>query len=204
MSNNFWDERYGSEEFIYGKEPNEYFKEKIQELPIGKALFPAEGEGRNAVYAAKLGWKVSAFDQSKSAKKKALSLAEQSEVLIDYEVLNMDNCDYQSGTFDALTFIYAHFPVESRRNYHRQLTQYLRKDGHIILEAFSKKHTENQKQNPNAGGPGDIDMLYDLEELKEDFEGFEFLEAYETKTELSEGEHHKGNATVIRILAQKK
>ena len=72
MRREFWDERYANEEFVYGKLPNKYFKEKIVELSVGKALFAAEGEGRNAVYAATLGWEVTAFDQSLSAKKKAI------------------------------------------------------------------------------------------------------------------------------------
>ena len=46
-------------------------------------------------------------------------------------------------------------------------------------------------------------MLYDLEELKSDFEGFEFIEAYQTETELNEGLYHIGKASVVRILAKK-
>jgi len=203
MSREFWDERYGNEEFVYGKLPNKYFKEKIDELSVGKALFAAEGEGRNAVYAATLGWEVTAFDQSLCAKKKAISLAENNQVTIDYLVSDLDNFNYTSASFDVLVLIFAHFPEEKRRIYHRQLTQTIKNGGYIILEAFSKNHMQNQKENPKVGGPKNIDMLYDLDEIKEDFQNFEFLEAYETETELNEGEHHKGKGSVIRILAKK-
>lgn len=203
MSREFWDERYANEEFVYGKLPNKYFKEKIVELSVGKALFAAEGEGRNAVYAATLGWEVTAFDQSLSAKKKAILLAENNQVTIDYLVSDLDNFNYESTSFDVLVLIFAHFPEEKRRIYHRQLTQTIKNGGYIILEAFSKNHMQNQKENPKVGGPKNIDMLYDLDEIKEDFQNFEFLEAYETETELNEGEHHKGKGSVIRILAKK-
>lgn len=203
MSREFWDERYANEEFVYGKLPNKYFKEKIVELSVGKALFAAEGEGRNAVYAATLGWEVTAFDQSLSAKKKAILLAENNQVTIDYLVSDLYNFNYTSASFDVLVLIFAHFPEEKRRIYHRQLTQTIKNDGYIILEAFSKNHMQNQKENPKVGGPKNIDMLYDLDEIKEDFQNFEFLEAYETETELNEGEHHKGKGSVIRILAKK-
>ncbi len=203
MSREFWDERYANEEFVYGKLPNKYFKEKIDELSVGKALFAAEGEGRNAVYAASLGWEVTAFDQSLSAKNKAISLAENNQVTIDYLVSDLDNFNYTSETYDLLVLIFAHFPEEKRRIYHRQLTQTIKNGGYIILEAFSKNHMQNQKENPKVGGPKNIDMLYDLDEIKEDFQNFEFLEAYETETELNEGEHHKGKGSVIRILAKK-
>lgn len=203
MSREFWDERYANEEFVYGKLPNKYFKEKIDELSVGKALFAAEGEGRNAVYAATLGWEVTAFDQSLSAKKKAILLAENNQVTIDYLVSDLYNFNYTSASFDVLVLIFAHFPEEKRRIYHRQLTQTIKNGGYIILEAFSKNHMQNQKENPKVGGPKNIDMLYDLDEIKEDFQNFEFLEAYETETELNEGEHHKGKGSVIRILAKK-
>lgn len=203
MSREFWDERYANEEFVYGKLPNKYFKEKIDELSVGKALFAAEGEGRNAVYAATLGWEVTAFDQSLSAKNKAISLAENNQVTIDYLVSDLDNFNYTSETYDLLVLIFAHFPEEKRRIYHRQLTRTIKNGGYIILEAFSKNHIQNQKENLKVGGPKNIDMLYDLDEIKEDFQNFEFLEAYETETELNEGEHHKGKGSVIRILAKK-
>ena len=57
-----WNERYSKEEFAYGEEPNQYLKEQLEKLAVGKILFAAEGEGRNGVYAAKLGWNVFAFD----------------------------------------------------------------------------------------------------------------------------------------------
>ena len=51
-----WNDRYSKDEYAYGEEPNRYLKEQLEKLAVGKILFPAEGEGRNAVFAAKLGW----------------------------------------------------------------------------------------------------------------------------------------------------
>ncbi|EMM82692.1 thiopurine S-methyltransferase domain protein [Leptospira interrogans str. 2002000626] len=69
-----WNERYNKEEFAFGEQPNEYLKEQLEKLKIGTILFPAEGEGRNAVFAAKLGWNVSAFDISIEGKRKHFDL----------------------------------------------------------------------------------------------------------------------------------
>ena len=77
-----WNERYKKEEFAYGQQPNNYLKEQLGKLSAGTILFPAEGEGRNAVFAAKLGWTVSAFDISVEGKKKASRLAEANNVTI--------------------------------------------------------------------------------------------------------------------------
>lgn len=67
----FWNNRYAREEYFYGTMPNEYLKQKLAPLPAGTILFGAEGEGRNAVYAATQGWQVSAFDQSIRGKEEA-------------------------------------------------------------------------------------------------------------------------------------
>ena len=82
----FWDDRYSKDEFAYGKHPNNYLKEQLEKLEVGSILFPAEGEGRNAVFAATLGWSVSAFDISTEGKNKALRLTESQNVSIDYQV----------------------------------------------------------------------------------------------------------------------
>ena len=90
LQSNFWDERYSSEEYVYGVEPNQFFKQVLDKIPVpGKLLLPGEGEGRNAVYAAKCGWLVDAYDQSINAQKKALKLAEINDVIINYSVVDL-------------------------------------------------------------------------------------------------------------------
>jgi hypothetical protein len=64
-----WDDRYGKIEFAYGEQPN-FLKEQLIKIPAG-SIFPAEGEGRNAIYAATQGWNVHAFDQSIEGKESA-------------------------------------------------------------------------------------------------------------------------------------
>lgn len=199
----FWDERYGAEEWAYGKEPNEFLKASLEGLKPGLALFPAEGEGRNAVYAATLGWEVSAFDQSISGRKKALELASEKEVRLDYQVGNLMEMEYPENYFDLLVLIFVHFPPELRAGYHQKLLSFLKPGGHIILEGFSKKHIEFSQQNPKAGGPGNVDMLFSLEEMKSDFKELDFEYLEEKTVELKEGLYHVGKSSVIRLIGQK-
>lgn len=201
--NNFWDSRYSEEEFIYGTEPNEYIKQKLAGLHPAKILFAAEGEGRNAVYAATLGWDVLAFDQSQAGKQKALKLASQNGVVIDYQIGNAENFEFESESFDALAFVYSHFPKEIRAKAHRHLIKALKPGGVLLMECFNKAHSVNQQENPTAGGPKNIDMLYELEEIQEDFSGINWKEANNETIVLSEGEHHKGKADVIRLYGVK-
>ncbi|EMN00652.1 class I SAM-dependent methyltransferase [Leptospira noguchii] len=199
-----WNERYSKEEFAFGEQPNEYLKEQLEKLEIGKILFPAEGEGRNAVFAAKLGWNVSAFDISVEGKKKAFRLAEANQVKVDYQVGELQTLDYHFEQFDAIALIYAHFPADIKSFYHKTLNQYLRKDGFIIFEAFSKKHIDYVLKNEKIGGPREIDMLFSIEEIKSDFMNYKILELEEVEIELKEGLFHNGKGSVIRFVGQKR
>ena len=76
----FWDQRYAENETVYGFTPNQFFKQFIDGRKPGSILLPAEGEGRNAVFAARLGWEVDAFDSSSVARKKALDFAAKENV----------------------------------------------------------------------------------------------------------------------------
>jgi len=199
-----WNDRYSNSAFAYGEEPNNFFKEQIEKFKPGTILFPAEGEGRNAVYAAKLGWEVAAFDISEEGKNKALKLAEANDVTIDYKVGALETLNYQPEQFDAIALIYAHFPAEIKSQLHRTLETYLRKDGIIIFEAFSKKHLEYLAVNDKVGGPKDIESLFSIEEIKADFPNYEIIQLEETEIELNEGLFHNGKGSVIRFVGKKK
>ena len=192
----FWDERYNTDEYVYGITPNSYLKNFIDKNTPGKILFPADGEGRNSVYAAKKGWDVYAFDSSIYAKKKADKLAKINNVKINYEVKNFNAVSFNSE-FDAVVLIYAHFPPELRKIFHSKTISFLTHKGKIILEAFSKGQI-----NYNSGGPRDINRLYDEHDLQEDFKAKKIHLNTEI-IELNEGAFHKGNAEVIRLYAEK-
>ncbi|WP_286971126.1 class I SAM-dependent methyltransferase [Flavobacterium sp. UBA4854] len=199
-----WDDRYKSEEFAYGEEPNNYLKQQIEKLNPCSILFPAEGEGRNAIFAAKLGWKVSAFDISEEGRNKALRLAENNNVSLDYQVGELETLNFQKEQFGAIALIYAHFPAEIKSEIHQQLDKLLSKNGIIIFEAFSKKHLEYVTKNEKVGGPKDIESLFSIEEIKADFPNYEIIELEEKEIELSEGLFHNGTGSVIRFIGRKK
>ena len=198
-----WNERFRAPEYAYGEEPNEYLREKLEGLKPGKILFAAEGEGRNAVYAARLGWEVSAFDISEEGRQKAVKLAEKNKVTIDYKVGRLDELSFSKNEFDAIALIYAHFPAKIKSALHRSLTNLLKTGGIVLFEAFSKNHLEYVKKDPNVGGPKEIDMLFSIDEIRSDFAGFEILELNESVIELKEGLFHNGTGSVIRFMGMK-
>lgn len=199
-----WDDRYSQVEFAYGEEPNDYLKEQLTKLNPGTILFPAEGEGRNAVFAARMGWTASAFDISVEGKNKAMQLAEKNKVTLDYQVGELQTLHFKDGQFDAIALIYAHFPPAIKSLYHQTLDRFLTIGGTLIFEAFSKKHIEYVTANEKVGGPKDVESLFSIAEIKADFPNYEIIELEEKEIELNEGVFHNGKGSVIRFVGRKK
>lgn len=200
----FWDSRYSQSEYAYGIEPNQYLKTVLPQFSPQTILFPAEGEGRNAVYAAKLGWKVFACDQSVEGQKKAHQLADQNNVQVDYTVCDIHDAPYFVHQFDAMSLIYVHFSPEQKSLYHKKLASFVKPNGIVILEAFSKNNLSYVEANPNVGGPRDLGRLVSIEEIQTDFDDFELIYLNEEEIELHEGMYHVGKASVIRFIGRKK
>jgi SAM-dependent methyltransferase len=196
---NFWNERYSEKDYAYGEEPNLFFAEHISELIPGKMILPAEGEGRNAVFAASLGWNVSAFDTSDEGKAKAMLLADKKGVIIDYTVDNAVSIFYPDNGVDVVAFIFAHFPPSVRKEIHQKAIQWLKPGGKIILEAFNPKQLNNL-----SGGPKDISMLYSEDMIRNDFENLDIEILQLTRTILNEGKYHEGIADVLQFSGTKK
>ena len=196
---NFWDERYASNEYVYGTEPNQFFKEQIQKIKsVGKLLLPGEGEGRNAVFAAKLGWVVNAFDQSSVAKMKAQKLATFNQVKINYSNVNLEQFIPQKNFFDCAAIIFVHLTPDIRSVIHRKIIESLKPKGKIILELFSKNQF-----GKNSGGPQNLDMLSTIQETRDDFKDLKTIILKEENINLEEGDKHSGEASVIRFLGEK-
>jgi hypothetical protein len=194
----FWNKRYSDSEHAYGEEPNEYFRQKLELLKPGKLSLPAEGEGRNAVYAASKGWEVTAVDSSIEGQSKALNLATRKSVEIKYIVSPLEEFSFPENAFDAVALIYGHFKSNVRKHIHSSILKSMKAEGHLIMEVFSKEQLQN-----SSGGPKDIDMLNSLDEIRSDFEQLEIIELKETTIGLNEGQYHNGEAKVIRLFGKK-
>jgi hypothetical protein len=125
-------------------------------------------------------------------------------VTIDYQVGELQALNYKAKQFDAIALIYAHFPAEVKSLYHKTLDKYLRNNGIVIFEAFSKRHIEYISRNEKVGGPKDIAMLFSIDEIRSDFVNYQIIELVEKEIELSEGLFHNGKGSVIRFVGRKK
>ncbi len=193
-----WNDRYGGGKYIFGKEPNEYFKSKLDTLTPGSIYLPGDGEGRNGVYAAENGWNVTSVDFSEIAVQRAKEFASQRDVNLDFQFINLITEELPKNKYDVVGVSFLHFNGKNKGIVYRKLRDSLKIGGFLILECFS---TEQVKLN--SGGPRKKDSLYTTEELKSYFNGFQFIEAEDIKTQLHEGEGHQGDAYVVRMFARK-
>lgn len=194
----FWDLRFSAEEYTYGKDPAPFFEEQIKKVPIGKILLPAEGEGRNAVFAATLGWDVVATDWSEVGKQKAYALAKEKNVGINFVVSNCTESQYPENTFDAIGLFFFHLDAESREQFHLKMIQALKPGGILIFEAFDRDQLGRK-----SGGPQNLDVLYSLQQIAEDFMELEFKLFGKEKVQMDSGNGHVGEAVVIRFVGTK-
>ncbi len=194
----FWNKRYAEPAYAYGTDPNQFFKSQLDLLKPGRLFLPAEGEGRNAVYAILQGWEVIACDQSEEGMRKAEQLAARYGASIDYRVAEFGEMILAPNYFDCVALIYAHFPADKRRLYHKKAVNTLEPGGTLILEGFSKEQTGKP-----SGGPQNPDMLFSEAELRAEFAGLSFLKITSEEVELAEGEFHRGLASVVRLVGVK-
>jgi SAM-dependent methyltransferase len=203
MNPEFWNERYAAAEAPYGTEPNVFFKQQLDLLEAGNILLPAEGDGRNAVYAASRSWQVSAFDLSTTGRQKTLERAGSFRSQIDYQVGDCGQVSYPEAHFDVLAFVFAHFPADVKIQYYQKLATYLKPGGTVILELFSKEHLQLREANPAVGGPPVLEMLWSVEEIQSCFPNYPASLLVVFETDLSEGKYHNGRSSVVRFVGTK-
>jgi hypothetical protein len=201
-----WDQRFSSEEYAYGKEANIWLSERISQInppPNNRALFPADGEGRNAVWAATIGWNSEVFDLSSVGKQKCQLLAEEHGVTVNYEVDDLELREFPDKVFDLIACSWFHTPSEIRKVHMPRMLHSLKSGGHFVMEGY---HTSQMPLH--SGGPKSLDLLFDLDEVLEELIGekapqMHIIHTAVTSTVLDESELHKGQAMVVRIHLQR-
>ncbi|MFA8434561.1 MAG: class I SAM-dependent methyltransferase [Marinifilaceae bacterium] len=194
-----WNERYQKNPNAYGTKPNEFFKDFLETCEKWRLLLPGDGEGRNAVYAALQGYRVDSFDYSEKAVEHARELARKHNVDINCFQADLMSYEGKTGYYDTVAAIYVHLPSEMRKVAHKHFVEALKPGGHLLMEVFAKEQLEYK-----TGGPGDEDMLYDLDEFEQEFKDLEILFLEKMEIELDEGEFHRGRACAIRFIGRKK
>jgi SAM-dependent methyltransferase len=194
-----WNDRYSGADFYYGTEPNDFLKECASQIPAqGKVLCLAEGEGRNAVYLATLGYLVTAVDQSEAGLNKLKRLADQSQVTIETVVGDLSEFVILEDYWDAIVSIWCHVPPTLRQVLHRSVVKGLKSGGVLILESYHPRQLEYK-----TGGPPTADLMMTKDSLQAELKGLQFKVLLEVDRDVQEGKGHSGMSAVTQCLAAK-
>lgn len=193
-----WDKRYDQKEYVYGTRPNDYLVDMAHRLPPGRILCLAEGEGRNAVYLAGLGYEVTCVDSSEVGLTKAEQLARKKQVALNIEVADLADYTLPRHFYSGIVSIFAHLPPAIRTRVHSQVVTALLPGGVLLLEAYTP-----DQLNYGTGGPPSAEMMMQLSQLKDELHGLDFIHARELVREINEGLLNNGKGSVVQVLARK-
>ncbi len=200
MSITFWDERYSGEDLAYGKAPNDFITNMVDRLPkVGQALDIGAGEGRNALYLASRGLNVLAIDQSEVGIRKAQRLAQERGLMLRAQTADLQDFDAAPNSVDLVTSIFVHLPSTLRAAVHQRVKSWLKPGGVFLLEAYAPDQIER-----DTGGPRDPSRLAPLDVIVSELDGLEIEHQAALVRNVSEGQFHTGEASVVQVLARKR
>jgi SAM-dependent methyltransferase len=193
-----WDERFSEPGYAYGTEPNQFLESVADRIPMGRVLSLAEGEGRNAVFLAGLGYEVTAVDTSTVGLAKAERLAAERGVSITTVHADLAEFEIEPDAWQGIVSIFCHLPPVIRAALHERCLRGLAPDGAFVLEGFTPRQLELA-----TGGPKTIELLMELATLRQELPGLRFEIAREIDRPATEGKYHRGTVAVVQVSATK-
>ncbi|WP_353047550.1 MULTISPECIES: class I SAM-dependent methyltransferase [unclassified Exiguobacterium] len=196
-----WNERYNTDEYVYGTEPNQFLRDYIttHQLEGRRVLAIAEGEGRNAVWLATLGFDVEMWDASKVGLEKAERLATSRNVSLQTKQIDLNEADWSQDAYDVVICIFGHFPQHVREKVFAGIQRTLRPGGVFLTEVYSTNQLAY-----GTGGPQDVSFLYSEELFHQLEDDFVPLILHEVVVWREEGSLHHGDSSVIQYVGQKR
>ncbi len=206
----FWDERYAGAEFAFGETPNDFLVDQLAAHPplarAGGSALPmtalalADGEGRNGVWLAQQGYAVTSIDVSPKGLDKATRLAQDRKVSIQTVLADLTAHDFGQQAWSVVASIFLHLPADKRREVNRRAVEALQPGGVFVFEGYGKDQLKF-----GTGGPKDLALLYELADVRADFDGLPVQLVHEFSGErlVQEGVRHTGLASVVQVTVRR-
>lgn len=197
-----WSARYraAGDDYLFGTAPNDFLASQAAHFGDGMTVLSvADGEGRNAVWLAEQGCRVTATEISPVALEKATKLARGRHVAVDFVTADILSWEWPDAAFDAVVGIFIQFATPAERP--RQiggLQQATKPGGLVFLHGYTPQQREYR-----TGGPSAVENLYSEAMLRELFAGWEILLLREHIDEIAEGTAHAGKSALIDLVARK-
>ena len=194
----FWNKKFSRDGYLYGTNPNQFIKNSYDNFKKSqKILCLGEGEGRNAIFLARHGYEVEAIDASDVGLNKLYEQCKLENIEVKTKCMDINNW-VQEKKYGAILFTFMHLEISELKSLLDKIEGALEEKGFFIVEVFSKNQIEK-----NSGGPKDLELLYSIDDFKENIKSLKVHKLEELVVELNEGNGHIGEASVIRLIAQK-
>ena len=194
-----WNERFSSDDYLFGEKPNQYLADKTPLLNKGNALSIADGEGRNSVWLASQGFDVDAFDFSPIAIEKAKKLAAKHQVSVNFQCNDWEGFEWKANHYDTIAGIFFQFAdPEPRTELFEKINHSLKSGGTLIIQGYGKAQMQYK-----TGGPGVLENLYDEELLLTSFKNYKVIDLQTYQQDVDEGPGHSGMSSLVGFIGQK-
>lgn len=199
MSKEHWDNSFSDKDFVYGERENVFIHEMSDIIPAhSKVGCFAEGEGRNAVYLAKMGHDVTSFDQSTIGLKKTKTLAQENHVKVDTVEIDLTKEKVGSNQFDAAILVYGHVPKNDQPFLIDSMINSVKPGGYVMFEVYSEDQLDYK-----TGGPQSVDMLYNPADILHWIKDYKCIHFYYGEATRNEGKRHNGVGHIIQVVIKK-
>ena len=199
-----WDRRYADSELVWSAAPNVWVEQLTQDLPPGKALDLAAGEGRNALWLAARGWQSTAVDFSAVALDRARSLAKE-QFGDDAGTLETLEADVQTWvpparSYDLVLVVYLHLPEQQRSPVMRAAAEAVAPGGTLLIVGHDLENLTS-----GHGGPQDPLVLYRPRDIVADIEPAQLviLRDETAVRSLTDGQGQPAEALDALVLARR-
>lgn len=196
----FWNQRYQAEGFLFGREPNAFVKSQAHLFKPGQEVLAiADGEGRNGVFVARQGASVTSVDFSEPALEKARGLAKEFGIEMKFEQQDIFDWQGAPGAYEIVLAIFIQFaPPEKRTLLFNNIKRLVKPGGLIMMQGYRPEQIAYK-----TGGPPQAENMYTSDILRTAFAGFNFLHLEEHDSVVDEGSGHSGLSALIDMIAQR-
>ena len=177
-----WDERHTAEAPIESREPDPTLIKEIEGMRPGRALDLGSGDGRNAVWLASHGWRVTAVDFSPVALERGRTLATACGVDVDWELADLLEWVPPADAFELVALFFIHLPLDERRRVYAWAAASVTPGGTLLIVGHDRTNL-----TAGVGGPQDPNVLFTPNEIGAELPGFTVVRAEALRRTSSDG-----------------
>lgn len=192
MQREDWDRRYAEVENLWAKKPNRFLVAEVEDLPPGRVLDLACGEGQNTIWLATLGWDATGVDYSEVAIAKARRRAESDGVLVDFACADLVDYEPPEAEYDLVVVLYLHIPLVERRGVLGRAAAAVAAGGTFLFVGHDLRNLTD-----GVGGPSDPTLLATPDDIAAELSGLDVERAERVLRDVS-GESRDAIDTLVR------